>query len=530
MNTYAKCAAKPRRMNTSGIIGLKGLKVSWNEHLQKSRGGVPLIVTQLSPAGRPRLSSPQRFKGSAAASSAASEPFQRHRNRARLLRHIAAVISFALIFAVGASAGTVTGVIHNGTNNKPAAGVDVILIQLQGGMQPVANTKTDAQGHYKLDNAAIGQGPMLIRAVYRGVMFHQPLTPGTATVDVTVFDPTSDPKTMKVGSRLIVFQPNGSNLVVGEEYSLQNQSQPPLAYFNEKGDFNFAVPDGAQLSQVSSWGPSGMPVVQGTIDRGEQKYAIAYAFQPGDNGVRMSYQVPYATNSTTLKFDSDYPAARVMLVAPPTVQVTSAGFSPAGTEQGFNLYTRDAMPAGLPFEVSVSGTAPPPQQGGADQGQGQDAQAQDPVNGRDSAVTIQTMPDRLDSLRWILVAGFAALFALGIVFVWRRPIAVMAPAGAQTMAPPPSGPRAGRKQAAAPPAPEKSVPAPPAQAAPVIVSAPAPAQTVQTVARDVETSLDGLKDRLFRLELRRQAGTISEEEYARERSRTEEVLRELVRG
>ena len=57
------------------------------------------------------------------------------------------------------------------------------------------------------------------------------------------------------------------------------------------------IPDGAQLSQVSSWGPSGMPVVQGTIDRGKQKYAIAYAFQPGDNGVRMSYQVPYPTNS-----------------------------------------------------------------------------------------------------------------------------------------------------------------------------------------------------------------------------------------
>ena len=84
-----------------------------------------------------------------------------------------------LAAVAAAAAGTVTGVIHNGTSNKPAAGVDVILIQLQGGMQPVANTKTDAQGHYKLDNAAIGQGPMLIRAVYRGVMFHQPLTPGT---------------------------------------------------------------------------------------------------------------------------------------------------------------------------------------------------------------------------------------------------------------------------------------------------------------------------------------------------------------
>jgi len=470
-----------------------GLKVSWNEHLQKSRGPVPLIVT----------------------------------HRPRLLQQLAAVISLALLFALGASAGTVTGVIHNGTNGKPAAGVDVILIQLQGGMQPVANTKTDADGKYKLDNAAIGQGPMLIRAVYRGVMFHQPLVPGTPTVDVTVYDPTSDAKTMKVGSRLIVFQPNGANLIVGEEYSLQNQSQPPLAYFNEKGDFNFEVPDGAELSQVSSWGPSGMPVVQGTIDRGAHKYAIAYVFQPGDNGVRMSYQIPYSSNSANLKFTSDYSTQRVMLVAPPTVQVVSAGFMPAGTEQGFNLYTRDAMPAGLPFEVAVSGTAPPPNQQAAGAGQpdaqAQDGQGQDPVNGRDSAVTIQTMPDRLDSLKWILVAGFASLFTLGIVFVWRRPIAVMVEGlpGAQAVALPPSGPRAGRK-AATQVAPERPATAPAPQVA--------PAQAAQDMAREVELSLDGLKNRLFRLELRRQAGTISEEEYARERSRTEEVLRELVRG
>jgi hypothetical protein len=44
----------------------------------------------------------------------------------------------------------------------------------------------------------------------------------------------------------------------------------------------------------------------------------------------------------------------------------------------------------------------------------------------------------------------------------------------------------------------------------------------------VEQGLDGLKDKLFRLELRRQAGTISEEEYLRERTQAEKILRELV--
>ena len=46
----------------------------------------------------------------------------------------------------------------------------------------------------------------------------------------------------------------------------------------------------------------------------------------------------------------------------------------------------------------------------------------------------------------------------------------------------------------------------------------------------VGLSLDSLKDQIFRLELRRQAGTISDEEYAQERARAEKVLRDLVRG
>lgn len=469
--------------------------------------------------------------------------------RMTALRRAGFSLALVLACAAVAAAGTVTGTIHNGTNgNAVAPGVDVILIQLQGGMQPVANTKTDAQGQYKFDNPAIGQGPMLIRAVYHGVMFHQPLVPGKDVVDVTVYDPSSDSKIVNVGSRVVVFQPNGDKLLVGEEYSLQNQSQPPKAYFNEKGDFSFQIPDGSQLSQVSSWGPSGMPVVQGTIDRGKGKYAIAYAFQPGDNGVRFSYQVPYPANHADVRLSADYTVGRVLLVAAPTVKIDSPGFMPAGTEQGFNLYTRDSVPAGLPFDVSVSGTAPPPQ---ASQDQGQGAgNDQDPTVNSRANETVSALPNRLDSIRWIIVGGFAALFALGVLMVWRKPeLAPGSAAGAGDMPVPmsPAGPRGKRKSAssqgashgAAAGAPSRAASfshAAPAHSAPASSGASASATSavaavdVPAVEREVQDGLDGLKDKLFRLELRRQAGTISEEDYARERALTEQILRELVRG
>jgi hypothetical protein len=446
-----------------------------------------------------------------------------------------------LAFATSASAGTVTGVIHNGTDGQIAAGVDVILIQLQGGMQPVLNTKTDASGSYKFDFPAIGQQPMLIRAVYHGVMFHQPLPPGRDKVDVTVYEPSADSKIVNVGSRVIVLQPNGSNLLVGEEYALQNQSQPPRAFFNEKGDFAFQLPQGAQMGQVSSWGPSGMPVVQGTMDKGKDKYAIAYAFQPGDNGVRFSYQLPYPSNHADLRLTSDYSVGRVMLVAPPSVTVKSDGFTSAGTEQGFNLYTRDGIPAGLPFDVSVSGTAPPPQASQNDQ-QGND---QDPAVNSRANETIQALPNRLDSLRWIIIGGFAALIAIGLLFLWRQPVLGTAAGAADMPVPqtPSQGPRKRKlppatssRASAIPSAPARVVSSTPAQLA--SPSAPQPARTASAVATadvssvesEVQNGLDALKDKLFRLELRRQAGTISEQDYARERAVTEQILRELVRG
>jgi hypothetical protein len=58
----------------------------------------------------------------------------------------------------------------------------------------------------------------------------------------------------------------------------------------------------------------------------------------------------------------------------------------------------------------------------------------------------------------------------------------------------------------------------------------ASAPTMENVNAEVATNLEYLKDQLFRLELRHQAGTIPDDEYASERARAEKVLRDLVRG
>jgi len=410
-----------------------------------------------------------------------------------------------------AQAGTVHGTVKNGTTGRPAPGVAVMLIQLQGGMQPVANTQSDAQGQFTFDNPSLGAQPMLVRAVYRGINFHQPVPPGKSDVEVAVYEPTKDPKAIAVTTRVVFFQPNGTTLIVGEEYSLQNDTKPPEAYFRADGNFEFSVPEGAQLQQVAASGPAGMPVVQAPIDKTKGHFAIAYAFRPGENTVRYSYEIPYPNNTATVKIPpSAYAARRLLVVAPPSVQIAGEGLQAGGQEQGMAIYGRENLAANTTLAVNVSGTSPPPgANSAADQGQSaQEAQ------GAAASANIQQVPGRLDVLKWPLVAGFVGLFAVSAILLARKPVAVtVAPLGNSSEAFTASDSQSGSKK----------IPAPAAQG-----NGSAP--SMENLNAAVATSLEYLKDQLFRLELRHQAGTILDEEYASERARAEKVLRELVRG
>ena len=418
-----------------------------------------------------------------------------------------------LMCALGtaAQAGTVHGTVKNGTTGKPAPGVAVMLIQLQGGMQPVANTQSDAQGQFTFDNPGLGAQPMLVRAVYRGINFHQPVPPGKSDVEVAVYEPTKDAKAIAVTTRVVFFQPNGTTLIVGEEYSLQNDTKPPEAYFRADGNFEFSVPENAQLQQVAASGPAGMPVVQAPIDKSKGHFAIAYAFRPGENTVRYSYEIPYPNNTATVQIPaSAYAARRLLVVAPPSVQIAGEGLQAGGQEQGMAIYGRENLAANATLAVNVSGSAPPPgANSAADQGQpGQEAQ------GAPASANIQQVPGRLDVLKWPLVAGFVGLFAVSAILLARKPVAVtVAPLGNSSEAFTASDSQSRSKK----------IPAPAAKG-----NGAAP--SMENLNAAVATSLEYLKDQLFRLELRHQAGTIPDEEYASERARAEKVLRDLVRG
>jgi hypothetical protein len=389
-------------------------------------------------------------------------------------------------------------------------------------MRDLGSAKSDAQGRFTVTNDAIGMAPILVRATFHDVSFNTFAPPGRPAVEVEIYDISKDPKTIAVASHIVIFQPQGDKLIGAEEYEVQNSSQPPLAYFRTDGNFDFAIPENAILGQVTTTATMGMSVNQASIDKGKGHFAIAFPFRPGQTNVRLSYELPYPSNSASVKLPAIYAGVKLLIVVPPGVTVTGDGLTSAGQEQGMMVYTHDPLPAKGVLSASLSGVGSPGASDVAAQGPGEPSQEGNSRTGPE----VTAAPSRLDDFKWYLFAGLAALFAMGAILLTRKQVVVAVAEQDEAAASQPK-PQKSAKQKKAPPATATALPAAPVKAAPSNSNS---AGMSAAVEQHISASMDSLKDQIFRLELRRQAGTISEEDYARERAKVEKLLRDLVKG
>jgi hypothetical protein len=426
------------------------------------------------------------------------------------------VLFLVFVMASIANAGTLSGTVINRTTGKPEPNVALDLLSPTQGMTELATATSDAQGRFSVTKDSIGMAPVLIRATFRDVSFNTFSPPGRPSVEVEIYDISKDPKSISVASHIVIFQPQGSKLLGAEEYTVDNNSQPPAAYFRTEGNFDFAIPADATLGQVSTTTSMGMAVNQASIDKGKGRYSIAFAFRPGQTNVRLSYDLPYANNAATVKLPSSYSSAKLLVVVPPGVTVAGEGLNSAGEEQGMMVYTHDPLAAKSILTVNLSGV-PTASPAAADQGQ---SGAQEGNSRQDQGPEVIAAPSRLDDFKWYLFAGLAALFVMGALMLSRKQVIVASgPEDENGIQPANSGKPASRTKSkkASPPAAASSAPANSAGAA-------------EHVANHVATTMESLKDQIFRLELRRQAGTISEEDYAREKAKFDQLLRDMVQG
>jgi hypothetical protein len=426
------------------------------------------------------------------------------------------LLSFVL--AAAAHAGTIGGIVINRTTGKPQPNVALDLLSPTQGMTELATAASDAGGHFTVTKDSIGMAPILIRATFRDVSFNTFAPPGRPSVEVEVYDISKDPKTIAVSSHIVIFQPQGDKLIGAEEYEVSNASQPPAAYFRSEGNFDFAIPENASLGQVSTTSSMGMSVAQASIEKGKGRFAIAYAFRPGQTNIRLSYELPYPNNSTSLQLPATYAGAKLLVVVPPGVAVTGDGLTSAGQEQGMMVFTHDPLPAKGVLAVNLTGVGSAPATDGGGQSQGGGAQE---GNSRTAGQEVTSAPSRLDDYKWFIFAGLAALFAMGAILLSRKQVVAVESDDGGAEVPPGKLTKPGKAQKKAAPTPASAKSATPARP---------PANLTAAVDQHVSVSMDSLKDQIFRLELRKQAGTISEEDYAREKAKVGKLLRDLVQG
>ncbi len=99
------------------------------------------------------------------------------------IRNMLRVLAALLALSALSTATNLKGTVKNGTTGKPAAGDDVVLLDMSQGMQEAARTKSDAQGRFSFNYQETG-GPHMVRALHQGVNYFPKggiIPPGTST-------------------------------------------------------------------------------------------------------------------------------------------------------------------------------------------------------------------------------------------------------------------------------------------------------------------------------------------------------------
>jgi hypothetical protein len=331
------------------------------------------------------------------------------------LRHIKRIAPAALflLVAVNLFAAQITGTVTNGTTSKPAAGDEVVLLSLSGGMDEVARTKTDAQGHFKFE--VPDQGQKLVRVEHQGVNYFKAAPQNTLIVDVTAFDAAKNVENMTGEGRVLRFQTIARDqLEVQEIFILRNESSPPRT---QQG-YEFEVPAGAQIEEGVAEGPGGMPTNVSPAAAGKKNhYNFPFPIRPGRTRFQVTYKVPYA-GTREFKVTPDLPLAELGIMIPKSMQFnfTAGNFAPAQDESGMTVFVAKSLTPNKEVKFSVAGEGAMPADGQAEGPQTTGQQASGPGGGLSAPIEA---PDPLSGSRLYIIAIFVVVLAAGGYWLYR---------------------------------------------------------------------------------------------------------------
>jgi hypothetical protein len=431
---------------------------------------------------------------------------------------VASVVAVVVLLSALSAATNLKGTVKNGTTGKPAAGDDVVLLDLAQGMQESARTKSDAQGRFSFHYEETGT-PHMVRVLHQGVNYFPQggmVPPGTDTVEVTVYDAAAKVAGIGLTVDMIRAQTGGNNLQVSELWAVKNTSSPPRTQMSDNS-FEFELPPAAQVESGMAAGPGGQPVNTAPVPQSQKnRYAFVFPLRPGETRLQVNYHLPYPGN---IKIDPKplYPTDHVVVMIPKSMQFTggAAGYQSmpeADPNSNTQVITNVKPGQDLSFDLSGTGTIQEGERsasaGGGGQGGGM-AQRGRPGGGLG---TPEETPDPLHRYRGFILGGLAVALALGVFYVVTRPSTMTGRTGVAQLP--------ARSRAAA------NASAVPASEGPQTAKMPSPGLQAQHAASPQNGNhvLDVLKEELFQLELERHQGKISAEEYEKAKAALDTTL------
>jgi hypothetical protein len=393
----------------------------------------------------------------------------------------------------------IAGTITNSTSGKAAAGVSVTLVDPMGGMAELATAKSDSAGRFTF-SAPPAQGPRLVRAEKGGVNYFKMVTPGTANVDLSVYDAASSVEGISGSADVVRLQTQDSMLQGVEMFVIQNASNPPRTLASD-ATFEFVLPDGAQVDAADAQAPNGQPISAMPKPAKEKNhYAFSFALKPGETRFQVAYHLPYnGTASITPQLTRNF--EHYVLVLPSTMSFTAKDakqFQAMADQPGTTVQVSLHAQAGQNLGYTISGTgtvrdeqAEAPASGGRGMGGGAAADNR-PGGGLGRPIDA---PDGLAKYRWYILAALITVLAGGGIWTHER-----------------------TKQEEA------------ANAAAVAATSTQAAPSVHPAQQSAPANLllSALKEELFQLEIERQQGKIAPEEYDKARAALEQTLQRAL--
>lgn len=430
-----------------------------------------------------------------------------------------------LLTSVAASQ-TLTGTIGNTTTGKPAAGDEVVVFSLSQGMKESGRTTTNARGQFRLelDNT---QTRHLVRAIHQGITYHQIAPPGSTSVNIDVYDVAQKVKGIVVVADIMRIQAANGQIVVTRNFGVRNASTPPVIQMNER-NLEFYIPDGARLIENSGMAltEEGAPMKSSPMKEGEKnRYSFGFPLRPGLTLFEVSYQLPY---SGSAKLDPRLisPVENFMVLLPKSMRFKAAsgstGFkaieSPKAPDAVMQLVSKTTKQQALAFNISGEGTlktSPYSAIPGSNQVEERstaiapDAHSDSRASGRLSPAVAAS--GLLQVYRWWILSGLAAILLIaGVCLAWRQQAATRAFVPKKIGSSSVDVTREDSDYGLS----EKNI----------------PGATYGTVTPTSPELMGQIKSQLFKIELERKNGKISQAEFEKAWTALDEMLGNVLKG